>query len=98
MNARNLEIKAINEAVLKGNYVVTGVLNSGEVTIALITDLDKRFVREVLESDANDEYKLRMTKKLMKIKNRPAQEIMQVYEQKCDLNYQRCKKNNLRIR
>ncbi|MDM0609579.1 hypothetical protein QTH09_00880 [Clostridium perfringens] len=98
MDARKLGLKTIKEAILNGCYEVTGVLGSGEVTIALITDVDKRIIKEVLESSESNEEKLRVTKKLMKIKNRPAQELMQVYEQKCDLNYPRCKRNNLRIR
>lgn len=98
MDARNLGIEVIKEGISKGFYEITGVLETGEITISLITDFDKRFVREVLESNVNDEDKLRRTKKIMKIKNRPAQEIMQVYEQKCNLNYPKCKKNNLRIR
>lgn len=98
MDARTLGLDVIKEGISKGLYEITGVLETGEITISLITDSDRRFVREVLESDANDEEKLRRTKNFMKIKGRPAQEIMQVYEQRCILNYSRCKKNNLRIR
>ncbi|MBO3344349.1 hypothetical protein JJB52_08725 [Clostridium perfringens] len=98
MDAKNMGIKAIKEGISKGNYEVTGVIETGEVIIALVTDVDKVFIKEVLESSESNEEKLRVTKNIMKIKDRPAQELMQVYKQKCDLNYPRCKKNNLRIR
>ncbi|MDM0756152.1 hypothetical protein QTI00_04590 [Clostridium perfringens] len=98
MDARNLELELIKEGISKGNYEITGVLETGEITISLVTKLDKDFIRKVLEDDEGCEEKLRKTKKLIKIKGRPAQEIMQVYEQKCNLNHPRCKKNNLRIK
>ena len=98
MDAKNMGIKAIKEGISKGNYEVTGVIETGEIIIALVTNVDKVFIKEVLESSESNEEKLRVTKNIMKIKDRPAQELMQVYEQKCDLNYPRCKKNNLRIR
>ncbi|HFD2035905.1 TPA: hypothetical protein ACF2DS_000776 [Clostridium perfringens] len=42
MDARKLGLKTIKKAILNDCYEVTGVLGSGEVTIALITDVDIR--------------------------------------------------------
>lgn len=98
MDARKLELEVIKEGISEGFYIVTGVLETGEITIALISDLDEVFIDRVLESGKSDDEKLRRTKNLMKIKGRPSQEIMEIYKQKCDLNHPRCKKNNLRIR
>ncbi len=42
MDARKLGLKTIKEAILNGCYEIAGVLGSGEVTIALINDVDIR--------------------------------------------------------
>lgn len=98
MDARNLGIEVINEIISIGDYEITGVLETGEIILALITDDDRKFIYDVLESSKSLDEKLKETKKLRKIKGRQAHEIIQVYEQKCCLNYPRCKKNNLIIR
>ena len=91
MDANKMNIKAINEGIQRGNYALTGILKTGEVTLTLLTDLDKEILKE-LEGKNNKEAKL---KKIIKLKNRPALEWEQVFKQEFDIKLSRCFKNNL---
>lgn len=99
MDAKRLTTQTIKEGIEIGCYELTGVLETGEGVIAILDgNVDRNFIKEVLESNISNMGKLEKTKNLMKIKGRPAQELMQVYEQKCSSNHPRCKKNNLILR
>lgn len=97
MDAKRMGIKAIKEGIFKGNYELTGVLESGELTIALVNKSDQIFIKEILDSNKSNDEKLERTKELIETKGRAALELMQIYEQKCSLSSIRCGKNGLRI-
>lgn len=100
MDGRKLETKIIKEAISKGSYELTGILNTGEIVISIVNpSSEKKIIEKYIDDEEiSDEEKMIKIKKLIKIKGRPAQELMQIYLQKVDLNYPRCKKNNLIFR
>ena len=100
MDGRKLETKIIKEAIGEGSYELTGILNTGEIVIAIVNPSSEKKIIEKYFDDKkiSNEEKLEITKRFMKRLGRPAQELMQVYEEKCNLTYPRCKKNNLIIR
>lgn len=97
MDANRMSVEAIREGISKGFYELTGVLETGEIVISLTGTIEKDLV-SILESMTNDNEKLKFTKKVMNIKGRPAQEIMQIYYQSTCSKEERNKKNGLRIR
>lgn len=92
-----MSVEAIREGISKGFYELTGVLETGEIVISLTGTLEKDLV-SILDSMSNDNEKLKYTKRVMDIKGRPAQEIMQIYYQNTCFKKARNKKNGLRIR
>lgn len=92
-----MSVEAIREGISKRFYELTGVLETGEIVISLTGTLEKDLV-SILESMSNDNEKLKYTKRVMDIKGRPAQEIMQIYYQNTCSKEARNKKNGLRIR
>lgn len=91
-------VKVMKEGISKGNYEITGVLKTGELIITLLSDLDKEYLKKILNSNKTEEEKLFMTKKLMSIKGRPAEELLQVYKQNTCEECDRSSKNGLRLR
>ena len=100
MDGRKLETKIIKEAISKGSYELTGILNTGEIVIAIVNpSCEKKIIEKYFDDEKiSNEEKLKITKKFIRRRGRPAKEFMQVYEQKCNLIYPRCKKNNLIFR
>ncbi|EDT16272.1 hypothetical protein [Clostridium perfringens] len=99
MDARRMSLNAIKEGLEKGMYEITGVLETGEIVVAISGDIEKEFKRRILDiTFISNSRKIIATKKLISEMGRPAREIMQIYKQCCDLNVKRCPKNNLRIR
>lgn len=98
MDARNIGIKAIKEGIEKGWYELTGVLETGELVIALMGDPEKSILKDVCNSNKSNSEKLEEIQHLIEILGRPADELLQVYEQNTCSKNQRCLKNGLRLR
>lgn len=81
MDARKMSAKVITEAIKQEQYVITGFTESGEVTLTLISKLDKKFIKKILETDVTAEEKLQAISRLLNVKGRDAQEYMQIYLQ-----------------
>lgn len=90
MDAKKMTTKIIKEGIAKGNYEITGVLETGEIVIAVLLDTEIEILNTV--KNHGD------VKKFIDIKGRPANEILQVYKQKVCEKSDRCMKNGLRIR
>lgn len=90
MDAKKLGVRVIKEAIEKGNYELSGILETGEIVVSIISDTEIDILKNI-----NTEEQL---KKLIDIKGRPAKELVQVYNQKNSNSFNRCYKNNLRIR
>lgn len=98
MDARRMSVAAVKEGISRGCYELTGVLETGELVIALVSDSDVDLLLPSLKSNLPNEEKLKNTQLLISTKGRPAEEIMQIYNQyTCEKN-QRCKSNGLRLR
>ncbi|EPY2286107.1 hypothetical protein ACXAT6_003365 [Clostridium sporogenes] len=91
MDAKKMTTKIIKEGITKGNYEITGILESGEVVIAVLSDTEIKVLNKI--ENHGDE-----VKRFIDIKGRPADEILQVYKQKQCEKSDRCMKNGLRIR
>lgn len=100
MDAKMLGREIIKEAINEGSYELTGILETGEIIISIVNPTSERKIIEKYLDNKNisNEKKLKIIERFMKTKGRSAQELMQVYKQKCSLDYPRCKKNNLIIR
>lgn len=98
MDAHKMNLSAIKEGIKRGNYMVTGILETGELVIALINDSDKKYLNDVLSSDKSSNEKLKLVQNLIEIKDRPAEELLQVYEQNICNKKQICLKNGLKLR
>ena len=91
MDANKISLKIINEAIEKKNYKITGILESGELIITLLSDTDLK----ILEQIKSAEDKKVLLDNVIKLKGRPALEWEQVFIQEFDLLSNRCLKNNL---
>lgn len=47
MNAQKLSLESIKEAIAQEDYVVTGILSTGEITIAILTDLEQTILEKI---------------------------------------------------
>ena len=91
MDANKISLKIINEAIEKKNYKITGILESGELIITLLSDTDLK----ILEQIKNADDKKVLLDNVIKLKGRLALEWEQVFIQEFDLLSNRCLKNNL---
>ena len=99
MDARLMNLEAVKEGIRRECYEITGVLETGEVILALVTESEKNLKERFLVNKFKSEsVKISSVRRFMNKKGRPAKEIMQIYKQYCDTKTKRCKKNNLRIR
>ncbi|RXI58091.1 hypothetical protein [Clostridium tetani] len=90
MDARKLTTNIIKEGIARGNYEITGILETGEITVAILSDVEI----EILNTITKD----KQIKNFMNMKGRPAKELLQVYKQKYSDDKNRCIKNNLRLK
>lgn len=89
----------IKDGIGKGMYEITGILKTGEIVIALLSDVEKEYLSRVLiNSTKSKKYKLNCVKALINTRGRPAKELLQVYKQYTCKNYQKSSKNGLRFR
>ncbi|MGO5075221.1 hypothetical protein ACTQ4K_14995 [Clostridium sporogenes] len=95
MDAKKMTTKIIKEGIAKGNYEITGILETGEIVIAVLSDIEINCLNEIEKHDYDIE-------NFINIQGRPADEILQAYkERECERNNIRantCKKNRLRFR
>lgn len=60
MDARRMSLNAIKEGLEKGMYEITGVLETGEIVVAIPSYIEKEFKRKVLDttfiSDSEKKY------------------------------------------
>ncbi|MHB9921710.1 hypothetical protein CGQ39_12540 [Clostridium botulinum] len=90
MDAKRMTTKIIKEGIAKGNYEITGILETCEIVIAVLSDTEIEILNTVKKHGD--------VKKFIDIKGRPANEILQVYKQKVCKKGDRCIKNGLRFR
>lgn len=98
MNPFKLSKKAIKEAVSNGDYELTGILKTGEVTMAILTPIEKDVLEKINISRGTDAVKT--INKFNKRVGNSTNEVIEVYKQfvanHCSENI--CRKNGLRIR
>lgn len=90
MDARKMGINIIKEGIARGNYEITGILNTGEITLAILSDTEIEILNTITEDKQIENFR--------DIKGRPAKELLQVYKQKHSDDKNRCIKNNLRLK
>ncbi len=93
-----MQIKVLNELILRGLYEITGVTDDGEVVLAIISEDDKKIIESNIRNFRSDEQKLELIKKLISVKGRPAKELMQIYLQETAQKEDCCLGNGLRIK
>lgn len=99
MDANNISsIAVMKDGILKGMFEITGILETGELVITLLNDVENEYLRKVLNSNKSNKVKLHCTKKLIATRGRSAKELLQVYKQNVCEKGKRNKKNNLRLR
>lgn len=98
MDANKLLTKIIKEGIAKKSYEITGILDTGEITVAILCDIEKEYLNKVINSNKSDSEKFNDVMALMDTRGKPAKELLQVYEQNiCDKS-KRNPRNNLRFR
>lgn len=99
MNPYRLSKSVIDEAIRKGNYELTGLLETGEITIAIMTDLEKEVLEHIV-STPNDN-KEEIIEDFIKSTRNETSELLEVYKQwsvsEKDMDNV-CKKNRLRFK
>ncbi|AVK98886.1 hypothetical protein FCT18_14540 [Lysinibacillus sphaericus] len=53
MDANKLNLHAIIEAIANDDFVVTGLLPTGEVTIAILTDIEQKALKSTTTENVN---------------------------------------------
>lgn len=91
-------VNVMKKGISKGDYEITGILETGELVITLLNDTEKDYLKEVLSSDKSKKEKLNCVKKLIATRGRPANELLQVYKQNICRQDERSPKNGLRFR
>lgn len=99
MDANKISSVAVmKDGISKGMFEITGILETGELTITLLNDVEKEYLGKVLNSNKSNKVKLQCVNKLIATRGRPAKELLQVYKQNVCEEGKRNKKNGLRLR
>lgn len=98
MDARKLRVKIINEAIKKGNYIITGITDNGEIVVSIISDMEKESILKCFSEKKSKEEKLKFIKRMQSISGRSANELMQIYLQETAPKEKCCIGNGLRIK
>ncbi|USK61296.1 hypothetical protein [Peribacillus asahii] len=94
MDAQRLSLTAINEAIASKDYVVTSLLSTGEVTIAILTGIEQTALNHVKEENVDQ-----MIETLKDVGHHTSQEFKAAFEaQMGKQSRDVCPRNNLIIR
>lgn len=99
MNPFNLSESIIRDAIGKKNYELTGLLKTGEITIAIVSDHEKEMVEFIMNSPNKN--KKEMIEHLKKSTDNSTDEILEVFKQLSVSGKDKnniCWKNGLRIK
>jgi hypothetical protein len=91
-------VEVMKDGISKGCYEITGILKTGEIVIALLSDTEKECLDLIIKLDTSNEEKLEKVKYLMSTRGRPAEELLQVYKQNVCGKKERSLKNGLRLK
>lgn len=95
---RIAKIEGMKEFIAVGLYEITGILETGEIVIALLSDIEKEYLDKVFTMNKSKSRKLFCVQSLRNVLGRPANELVQVYKQKTCKKVERSFKNGLRLR
>ncbi|WP_125153632.1 hypothetical protein [Clostridium rectalis] len=97
MNPFRISKSNIKAFIDNCNYELTGLLETGEITIAIVSDLERDTLKKVMESSNIN--KEQIIKELNNLTDNHTNEILEIYKQlSANDTLNICKKNGLRIK
>ncbi|KIN82148.1 hypothetical protein [Clostridium botulinum] len=97
MNPFRISKNNIKAFIDSGNYELTGLLETGEITIAIVSDLERDTLKKVMKSSNIN--KEQIIKDLNNLTDNRTNEILEIYKQlSANETLNICKKNGLRIK
>lgn len=97
MNPFRISKNNIKTFIDNGNYELTGLLETGEITIAIVSDLERDTLKKVMKSSNIN--KEQIIEELNNLTDNHTNEILEIYKQlSANDTLNICKKNGLRIK
>ena len=81
MDARKETLKTIVTAIRNENFKFTGITDTGEIIIAVLSDMDKKLLDKCFHREWGNKEKLKYIKNIAEIQGRSAKELMNIYLQ-----------------
>lgn len=96
MDAGKMSIKNIKYAIDMKAYEITGILATGEITVAIVSDTDKMVLDLIFKKPKSNKKRLRVLDQYRKLDGESSNGLKQIYRQRICKNGHRT--NGLRHR
>ncbi|MBA4509169.1 hypothetical protein H1057_14130 [Clostridium sporogenes] len=97
MNPFRISKNNIKTFIDNGNYELTGLLETGEITIAIVSDLERDTLKKIMKSSNIN--KEQIIEELNNLTDNHTSEVLEIYKQlSANDTLNICKKNGLRIK